>query len=53
MDNYPMGVNGSDPYFNWDDPPECPNCNADLKPAWDYCPWCGAKVTHYEGDEEC
>lgn len=41
MDNYPMGVNGSHPYFNQPDPPECPHCCCELMEEWHYCPMCG------------
>lgn len=42
--NYPMGVNGSHPYFNQPDPPQCPSCAADLDPDWRFCPWCGERI---------
>ena len=53
-DYYPAGTWEGDPRAPWNkpDPPECAECRADLDPFWDYCPWCGAKATHYGGDEE-
>lgn len=52
--NYPMGVDGSHPYFNQPDPPICdnPKCYADLDWEWRYCPWCGKKVEDGEGRED-
>lgn len=45
MDNYPMGVDGSHPYFNQDyDPPRCKRCGMELDEEWSFCPWCGEKV---------
>lgn len=44
MDNYPMGVNGSDDYFNQPDPPTCDDCGADIEPQWSYCPYCGEEI---------
>ena len=48
--NYPSGVDGSHPYFNQPDPPECPNrdCMATLEPEWEWCPYCG---WHIDWDE--
>jgi predicted amidophosphoribosyltransferase len=42
--NYPMGVNGSHPYFNQPDAPECPKCVADIEPDWEFCPYCGTHI---------
>lgn len=40
--NYPLGVDGSHPYFDEPtDPPECRKCRRDVDPDWAYCPWCG------------
>lgn len=49
-DNYPLGTNGSDPYFNEPDPPECLNrdCMATLEREWEFCPHCG---WHIDWDE--
>ena len=51
-DNYPMGTWGGDPRAPWNrEDPECPKCGEEMDPSWEYCPWCGTKVTRY-GDEE-
>ena len=49
-DNYPMGTNGSNGHFNWQDAPECMNehCMATLEPDWEFCPYCG---WHIDWDE--
>lgn len=49
--NYPMGVDGTHPHFDWPDPPECPECYAEVDADWLYCPWCGARLEG--GDAEC
>lgn len=50
MNNYPDGVDGSHPYFNEPDPPECLNrdCLATLERDWEFCPYCG---WHIDWDE--
>lgn len=51
MDNYPDGVNGSHPYFNPPEPPECEECGAEIEyDEWKYCPFCGTKIRWNEGD---
>ena len=42
--NYPMGVNGSHPHFNWQDPPECLHCTWTLDEDWSFCPNCGEPI---------
>ena len=42
--NLPDGVTGGEDYFNPPDPPECPECYADLDWEWLYCPLCGKKL---------
>ena len=42
--NLPDGVTGGEDYFNPPDPPECPECYADLDWEWLYCPFCGKKL---------
>ena len=53
--NYPMGVDGSHPYFNQPDPPECMNekCCASLETDWEFCPFCGMHIDWdaYEEDD--
>lgn len=50
--NYPMGVNGSHDYFNWQDL-KCPECGADLDhEEWAYCPWCGVDLIHAQALNE-
>lgn len=44
MNNYPMGVDGSHPYFNQPDPPECLNCGFELEEDWRFCPHCGERI---------
>lgn len=43
MDNYPMGVNGSHPYFDMPDKPEWPEC-AEIQDRLEFlCPQCEAR----------
>jgi predicted amidophosphoribosyltransferase len=50
--NYPDGVNGSHPYFNPDEPPECRKCHAEVDEEWAFCPWCGAELRGDDGLED-
>lgn len=57
MDNYPMGVNGSDPYFNQPDPPDSPYCQnkecmEPLQYSWEFCPNCGWHIDWQNWDDE-
>ena len=49
MNNYGYGCDGSEPYFNEPNPPECPNnkCMYQLEEDWDFCPKCGRYVHDY------
>ena len=43
-DYYGYGVDGSHPYFNQPDPPECPRCACRIEREWDWCPYCGTHI---------
>lgn len=56
-DNYPMGVNGSHPYFNQPDPPDAPYCQnkecmEPLERHWEFCPYCAWHIDWQNWDDE-
>ena len=53
MNNYGYGCDGSEPYFNEPDPPECANmrCCATLDDDWRFCPYCGTERDDWQADE--
>ena len=46
MTNYPDTTWNGDPRAPWNqpDPPECPECYAQLDPDWKCCPYCETHI---------